>query len=103
MVRVVTEEEDEGLIQQVGERAIELYADPEEGYQRAVSLFGHVDGFDKLAGSAALAAKMGEKFSLLRFLDRITPNADKTQAVDAGLKFGAELTTFLPHQRQARR
>ena len=94
MIRVVTEEDDEVLIQQVGERAIELYADPDEGYQRAVSLFSQVDGFDKLAGSAAIAAKLGEKFSLLRFLDRVTPDPDKTQAVDAGLKFAAELSTF---------
>ena len=94
MIRVVTEEEDQALIQQVGERAIELYADPAEGYQRAVSLFGQVDGFDKLAGSAALAAKFGQKFSLLGFLDRITPDPEKTQAVDAGLKFAAELATF---------
>ena len=94
MVRAVTEEEDDALIQQVGERAIELYADPEEGYQRAVALFGQVDGLDKLAGSAVLAAKVGEKFSFLRFLDRLTPKPDKTQAIDAGLKFAAELATF---------
>ena len=94
MVRFVTEEEDDALIQKVGERAIELYADPEEGYQRAVALFGQVDGLDKLAGSAALAAKVGEKFSFLGFLDKVTPKADQTQAVDAGLKFTAEMATF---------
>lgn len=94
MIRVVTEEDDQGLIQQVGERAIELYADPEEGYQRAVSLFGKIDGIDKLAGSAALASKVGEKFSFLSFLGKLTPKADTTQSLDAGLKFAGEMATF---------
>lgn len=94
MIRVVTEEDDQELIQQVGERALELYADPEEGYQRAVSLYGKIDGLDQLAGSAALANKVGEKFSFLSFLGSLTPKADTTQALDAGLKFAGELATF---------
>lgn len=94
MIRVVTEEDDAELIQQVGERALELYADPEEGYQRAVSIFRKTDGIDQLAGSAALASKVGEKFSFLSFLGKLTPKADTTQAVDAGLKFAAEMTCF---------
>ena len=94
MIRAVTEEDDQALIQQVGERALELYADPEEGYQRAVSLFGQIDSIDKLVGSAALASKVGEKFSFLSFLDRIVPKAENAQAVDAGLKFAGEMATF---------
>lgn len=94
MIRVVTEEDDEEVIQQVGERAIELYADPENGYQRAVSLFSRVDSIDKVAGAAAMAAKVGEKFSFLGFLDALTPKADTTQALDAALKLAAELATF---------
>ncbi|MCC6647320.1 MAG: hypothetical protein IT374_17325 [Polyangiaceae bacterium] len=90
----VTGETDEGVLQAVGERAIALYHDESQGYQRAVWLYQAVDSVDKLAGAAALANKMGDAFSFLGFLDRITPDADTTQAIDAGIKFAAELGAF---------
>ena len=43
MIRSVTGEEDQDLIQRVGERALALYADPEQGYQRAVQIFRLID------------------------------------------------------------
>lgn len=94
MIRYVTEEEDEELIQTIGERAIELYSDSDEGYQRAVWIYQMVDNIDQAAGAVAAANKLADSFSFLDFLGKVTPKADTTQAVDAGLKFAAELATF---------
>jgi len=87
MIKRVTGEDDQEIIQKVGERAIALYRDPEQGYQRAVQVFQLVDNAQGVAGFAALASKVS-------FLEGITPKSDTTQAIDAGIKFVAELTTF---------
>jgi hypothetical protein len=94
MIKRVTGEEDEGVIQRVGERAIALYKDPGTGYQRAVQIFRLVDDTSGLAGFAAMARKIGESSERLDFLTKITPKADTTQAVDAGVKLVAELGAF---------
>jgi hypothetical protein len=87
MIKLVTGEEDQEIIQKVGERAITLYRDPTQGYQRAVQVFRLVDNAQGVAGFAALASKV-------KFLEKLTPRADTAQAIDAGVKFVAELTTF---------
>ena len=94
MVELATGESDQGVIQQVGEKAIEIYSDPSNGYQRAVWVFQAVDSLDKMAGAASFANKIGEKWSALKVLEKITPKSDTVQAIDASLKFAAELTTF---------
>ncbi len=94
MIRQVTGETDEALVQQVGERAIALYNDPNERYQRAVWAFQAVDSLDKAAGLAALANRVGDKISFLSFLDKITPEPDTVQALDLAVKVTAELTCF---------
>lgn len=94
MIRSVTGEEDEGIIQRVGERAIRLYKDPDQGYQRAVRIFRLVDHTSGLAGMASMAHKLGEGSDWFGFLANITPKADTTQAVDAGMKLVAELAGF---------
>jgi len=45
-IRTVTGETDESLIQQIGERAIYLYNDRSQGYQRAMWLYQTVDSTD---------------------------------------------------------
>lgn len=87
MIKRVTGEEDQEIIQKVGERAILLSRDSDQGYQRAVQVFQLVDNAQGFAGFAALANKVS-------FLEGITPKSDTTQAIDAGVKFVAELTTF---------
>jgi hypothetical protein len=87
MIKLVTGEEDQEIIQKVGERAIALYKDETQGYQRAVQVFRLVDNAQGVAGFAALANKVS-------FLEGITPKSDTTQAIDAGVKLVAELTTF---------
>ncbi|WP_437900929.1 hypothetical protein [Sorangium sp. So ce124] len=94
MIKLVTGEEDQGLIQQVGERAIALYAESEQGYQRAVRIFRLVDDTSGLAGVATIARKIGDASDFLSFLSKITPKADTTQAIDAGVKLVAELAAF---------
>lgn len=94
MVKSVTGEDDEGLIQQVGERAIKLYNDPENGYQRAVWIYQMLDDTAGIAGMAALADKLSGSFDFLSFLGDVTPKADTTQAIDAGVKLVGELAAF---------
>ena len=94
MVRDATGESDEGIIQQVGERAIALFADENNGYQRAVSVFRGVDSASTVAGAAAMANLLGQQFDVLSFMTDVTPKPDTTQAIDAALKLGAELTAF---------
>ena len=93
-IRSVTGETDEELIQQIGERALYLYNDRSEGYQRGMWLYQSVDSTDRALGTAALANKVGEKVPLLGFLNRITPKADKAQTIDLCLKLVAELVAF---------
>ncbi|MEA5564291.1 MULTISPECIES: hypothetical protein [unclassified Anabaena] len=93
-IKTVTGETDEDLIQQIGERAIYLYNDRSQGYQKALWLYQTVDGTDKALGAAALANKVGEKIPLLGFLNSITPKPDKAQTIDLSLKLVAELVAF---------
>jgi len=93
-IKEITGETDESLIQAIGERAIYLYNDRSQGYQRAMWLYQTVDGTDKALGAAALAHKVGESVSFLGFLDNITPKPDKAQTIDLCLKLVAELVSF---------
>ncbi|MFB2770148.1 hypothetical protein ACE1AT_12810 [Pelatocladus sp. BLCC-F211] len=93
-IKTVTGESDESLIQAIGERAIYLYNDRSQGYQRAMWLYQTVDSTDKALGAAAFANKVGEKIPLFGFLNSITPKADKAQTIDLCLKLVAELVAF---------
>ncbi|MFN5514755.1 MAG: hypothetical protein ACK5CA_08390 [Cyanobacteriota bacterium] len=93
-IRKVTGETDEGLIQQIGERAVWLFNDKSQGYQNALWLYQTVDATDGALGAAALANKVGEKVSFLGFLNKITPNPEKAQALDLSIKLVAELVAF---------
>ncbi|MEH2237430.1 hypothetical protein [Nostoc sp.] len=93
-IKTVTGEDDEDLIQQIGERAIYLFNDKSQGYQTALWLYQTVDGTDRALGAAALANKVGEKIPLLGFLNSVTPKPDKAQTIDLTLKLVAELVAF---------
>ena len=94
LIREVTGEDDEDLIQAVGERAVTLFADPEERYQRAVRAYRLVDDVDKLVGAASFVDQVAKRVSFLGFLDRLVPKPETMQAVDAGAKLLAELVGF---------
>ncbi len=93
-IKEVTGESDQKFIQQVGERAIALYNDKSQGYQRALWLYQTVDVVQGAAGFTALLAKVGESVKFLSFLDKLTPKADTTQALDLGLKIVTEIACF---------
>nr|WP_228056018.1 hypothetical protein [Microcoleus sp. LEGE 07076] len=93
-IRTVTGETDEEMIQQIGDRAIYLYNDKSEGYQRALWLYQTIDNSDKALGAAALANKVSEKVPLLGFLGNLTPKPEKLQTIDLSLKLVVELLAF---------
>ncbi|MCC0176090.1 hypothetical protein I4641_03735 [Waterburya agarophytonicola K14] len=94
-IRKVTGEDDEDLIQQIGDRAVWLYNDKSQGYRRAMWLYQTVDRTDKALGTAALANKVGNKIPLVGgLLTRVTPNPDKAQALDLSIKLVVELVAF---------
>ena len=93
-IRTVTGETDESIIQQVGDRAVYLFNDRSQGYQRAMWLYQTVDKTDYALGAAALANKVGEKIPLMGFLNRLTPKADKAQTIDLCLKLVVEVVAF---------
>jgi hypothetical protein len=95
LIQEVTGETDQALIQQVGEKAIAIYADPANGYQRAASIFQLVNKEAGLAGAATLAAKAGEGGGLFSMLASLTPKPETTQAIDAVCKLGAEFGAFV--------
>lgn len=94
MIRTTTGEDDDELIQQIGDRAVGLFNDQSQGYQNALWLYQTVDRTDTALASAALANKVGERIPLLGFLNKITPKADKAQSIDLALKTVVELIAF---------
>jgi hypothetical protein len=93
-IREVTGETDERLIQQIGDRAVWLFNDKSQGYQRALWLYQTIDSSDSALGAAALANKVGEKIPLFGFLNKVTPNPEKAQTIDLSLKLIVELVAF---------
>lgn len=94
MIREVTGETDEEMIQKIGDRAVWLFNDKTQGYQNALWLYQNVDKADYALGAAALANKVGSKIGLLGFLNRLTPNNEKAQAIDLAIKLVAEVVAF---------
>ncbi|WP_435009466.1 hypothetical protein P12x_000718 [Tundrisphaera lichenicola] len=93
-IQVITGETDQALIQKIGERAVRLYNDRSQGYQRAIWLYHTVEGLSNAMGAAALANKVGEKFKILSLFSKITPKSDKAQSIDFGVKLVVELVAF---------
>jgi len=92
-IRTVTGETDENLIQQIGERAIALYNDKSQGYQRALWLYETVDSASGLLGTAALMNRVGQD-SFLGFLKHLTPKPERAQSIDLSVKLITELVAF---------
>lgn len=90
-IRAVTGETDKKTVKKIRDRALELYADPSQGYQRAMWIYQTVDSADSAIGAAAMANKIGEKIGFLSFLNKLTPKADTLQSIDLCLKLVAEL------------
>ncbi|MGD1712082.1 hypothetical protein [Dapis sp. BLCC M172] len=93
-VREITGEEKSKKIQKISERALWIYNDESQGYQDAIWTYQSLDKADAALGAAAMANKIGEKISFLSFLNKLTPSADTTQAIDLSIKIVAELVAF---------
>jgi hypothetical protein len=93
-IRTVTGETDEDLIQQIGDRAIYLYNDKSQGYQRALWLYQTIDSASSALGAAAMANKIGENVPFLSLFSKITPKPEKAQTIDLSLKLVTELLAF---------
>lgn len=93
-IRAVTGETDEGLIQQIGERAVTLFNDQSQGYQRALWLYQTVDSASGALGAAALANRIGQDISFLGVLKNLTPKPERAQSIDLCVKLVVELVAF---------
>lgn len=93
-IRTVTGETDEELIQQIGDRAIYLYNDKSQGYQRALWLYQTIDSAGSALGTAALANKVAQNVPFLSMLGNLTPKPEKAQTIDLSLKLVTELLAF---------
>jgi hypothetical protein len=92
-IRTVTGETDEALVQQIGERAVTLFNDKSEGYQRALWLYETVDSASGLLGSAALMNRIGQD-TFLGFLKHLTPKPERAQSIDLSVKLVTEIIAF---------
>ncbi|MGC4046684.1 MAG: hypothetical protein QM758_23070 [Armatimonas sp.] len=94
MLQAYTGETDADLLLQVKERAETLFNDTSQGYQRGLWIYQAVDATDKKLGMAAAGHMLGERFSLLKFIAKLTPSEETTQTVDLTVKIVAELAAF---------
>lgn len=94
-IRAVTGEEDPEMIRAIGDRAIELFNDKNEGYQRALWIYQTVSGTGRALGAATLANMVGDKIPLVGgLLTKMTPKPAKAQSIDLSLKVVGELVGF---------
>jgi len=103
-IREVTGSADPAALAAHRQRALQLYADPTQNYQKAVQIYRLVDKADLALGAAALSNKLGQRIPLLSLVGRLTPKADTTQAIDLAVKLAAEAVVFsllhgLRHER----
>ncbi|HEY9853697.1 MAG TPA: hypothetical protein V6D28_29775 [Leptolyngbyaceae cyanobacterium] len=94
MISAVTGKTEKKKIKKIRERALELYDDSSQGYQKAIWLYQVADRADSALGAAAMANKIGEKVGFLSFLNKLTPKADTVQSIDLALKLVVELLAF---------
>lgn len=93
-IKVVTGENDNALVQQIGQRAVTLFNDKSQGYQRALWLYQTVDSASGALGMAAFANKLGRDVSFLGLLKHLTPKTEKAQTLDLSVKLAVEVVAF---------
>ena len=93
-IKTVTgEKRMQAMVQAIGERAIALFNDKSQGYQRALWLYESVDAASGMLGTAAMANRIGQD-TFLGFLGNITPKPEKAQTIDLSVKLVTELVAF---------
>jgi hypothetical protein len=93
-IMTVTGEKDPAFVKQIGTRAVTLFNDKSQGYQRALWLYQTVDSASGALGTAAMANKIGQDVSFLGFLSNLTPKPEKAQTIDLSVKLVVELVAF---------
>jgi hypothetical protein len=93
-IKTVTQESDESMIQAIGERAVQLYNDDSQGYQRALWLYQTVDNAAGMLGMAAMANKISQDLPFLGLLGNLTPKPEKAQSIDLCIKSVVELVSY---------
>jgi hypothetical protein len=93
MIRTQLGVQDPTEVARIRERATALWQQKPH-YQRALTIYRAVDTADKAVAAAVAANALGNTFSFLGFLDKLTPKPDTTQALDAALKLAAEVAAF---------
>ncbi len=93
-IKVIAREDDQATIQKIGERAIALYNDKSQGYQRALWLYQSVDTLQGVAAFMVIANKLGNDFNFLSAMKHVTPKAQTTQILDLSVKLVVELVAF---------
>ncbi|MEM9451641.1 MAG: hypothetical protein AAGA75_24350 [Cyanobacteria bacterium P01_E01_bin.6] len=92
-IKAVTRETDPAMVTAIGERAVALFNDKSQGYQRALWLYQSVDSASGMLGAAAMANRIGQD-TFLGFLKNITPKPEKAQTLDLSVKLVAEVVAF---------
>jgi hypothetical protein len=92
-IKTITGTTDEAMVQAIGERAIALFNDKKQGYQRALWLYQSVDSASGALGAAALANRIGQD-TFLGFLKNMTPKPEKAQTIDLAVKLVTEVVAF---------
>ncbi|TVQ44360.1 MAG: hypothetical protein EA365_10290 [Gloeocapsa sp. DLM2.Bin57] len=82
-------------IARIRQTAIELYEDKKNGYQTAIWLYQTIDKTDRVIAAAALADKIGDTFSFIPFISKLTPASDTVQSVDLKMKLATELIAYM--------
>lgn len=93
-IQQITGESDPDMVARIRERALQLFNDESQGYQRAFWIYHFVDKVDSKLGLASFAHKLGDSFSVLSFLNHITPSPEKAQTIDLAMKLVAESVAF---------
>jgi len=93
-IRTITGETDPALVQQIGERAVHLFNDKSQGYQRALWLYQTVDSASGLVGGAALVNRVGQDVPFLGVLKHLAPKPEQLQSVDLAIKLVTEVVAF---------
>jgi hypothetical protein len=92
-IKTVTAKPTRPMVQAIGERAIALFNDKKQGYQRALWLYETVDSASGPAGGRALANRIGQD-TFLGFLKNLSPKPEKAQTIDLVVKLVAEVVAF---------
>jgi len=90
-IKVITGQDDEAFIQQVGERINALYNDPAQPYQIAVWLYQIVDHTDRALSTSSFASRFDEKVPLSNFFNELALKSEEAQSLDLCLKIVTEL------------